>query len=87
MKLKSSLRVKFRDRKTLRAVAIALTPDNINFPRGMSFSQRTLGNELSITISFDSTTGGHFETLISTLDEIISHTYSAVSSIEKTEKL
>jgi hypothetical protein len=87
MKLKSSLRVRFRDRKTLLAVASSLAPDNIDFPRGMEFSQRTLGKELRITISIDSTGGREFETLISTLDEIISHAYSAVSTIEKAEKL
>ena len=77
----------FSDKKTLRALSAALKPDNVDFPKGMNFSQRTRGKDLMITISLDSRNEHQFETLIFTLDEIISHAQSAVSAIEKTENL
>ena len=78
----------FSDAKTLRAIDVSLTPDNISFPEGMKFSQTTKGAELKIKIDLDlGEEGRQFETLISTLDEIVLHIYSAVNVIEKAEKL
>ena len=45
-----------------------------------------MSKELSIKIDQDAI-DRHFETLISTLDEIVSHIQTAVATIEKTENL
>jgi len=85
--LKSSLAIGFSDKKTLKAVSRSLKPDNVNFPKGMKFAQKTKNNELRFIILQQSEHENNFETLISTLDEIVSHIYTATSTIEKTEKL
>jgi len=87
IELKSSLVVRFSDRKTLRAVSASLEPDNVNFPEGMKFLQKTKEKQLLISIIQESGKDNQFETLISTLDEIVSHIYSATSAIEKAENL
>ena len=85
--MKSSLAVGFSDRKILKAVSNSLKPDNVNFPKGMNFAQKTKDKELRFIILQQSEQENKFETLISTLDEIVSHIYTATSAIEKTEKL
>ena len=74
----------------MEAVDSSLTPDNVDFPKGMTFSQKMViqQNELRITISFGGGPGEDarkIETLISTLDEILSHIYSASNTIEQAE--
>jgi len=59
----------------------------VNFPEGMKFLQRTKEKQLLISIIQESGKDNQFETLISTLDEIVSHIYSATSAIEKAENL
>ncbi|MGI0091418.1 MAG: KEOPS complex subunit Pcc1, partial [Nitrososphaerales archaeon] len=86
-KLKSSLVIGFSDAKTLHAINASLTPDNISFPDGMKFSQSARASELKIKIDIESSKENQFEMLISTLDEIVLHVYSATNVIEKTEKL
>ena len=66
------------------AVDNSLVPDNINFPRGMKFLQRKRGKTLEISIDMDQGET-QIETLISTLDEIVSHIYTASNTIEKAE--
>lgn len=85
--MNSSLAIGFSDKKTLKAVSVSLKPDNVNFPKGMKFAQKTKGKELRFIILQQSGQENKFETLISTLDEIVSHIHSATSTIEKTEKL
>jgi len=75
----------FSSRKSLEAIDSSLAPDNIDFPSGMSFSQKKIGKELRISISMESTDSKKIETLISTLDEILAHIYSATRTIEKAE--
>lgn len=79
------LRVGFSDRKTLRAVDSSLAPDNIDFPAGLKFSQKTSDNELRISVEIEGEQSKKIETLISTFDEILSHIDSAVKTIEKAE--
>jgi hypothetical protein len=77
----------FSDKKSLKAVSTSLEPDNVNFPEGMKFSQKIKKKNLTISIALESGRDNQFEMLISTLDEIVSHIYSAVSTIERTENL
>jgi len=70
----------------LDAVDNSLVPDNINFPRGMKFSQLKQGKTLEVSIEIDQGER-QIETLISTLDEIVSHIYSATNTIEKAETI
>jgi len=78
--------MEFSDKNTLDAIDNSLAPDNIDFPRGMKFSQRKQGRTLKISIDFDQGRT-QIETLISTLDEIVAHIYSASSIIEKAETI
>ena len=80
------LRVKFADRKTAKAIAASLAPDNVDFPSGMTFQQKLESKELVIKIS-QRASDRQVETLISTLDEIVSHIQTAANAIEKTENL
>jgi hypothetical protein len=50
----------------------------------MQFSQRRIGKRLEISIKMDQGPKT-LETLISTLDEIVSHIYSATSALERAE--
>ena len=68
----------------MSAVDASLRPDNLEFPSGMDFSQRKRGQRLTIFIGIDRRPKD-FETLISTLDELVSHIYSATSALEKAE--
>jgi hypothetical protein len=77
--------VGFSSRKSLDAIDSSLAPDNIDFPAGMSFSQKKIGKELRVSISIQSIESKKIETLISTLDEILAHIYSAIKTIEKAE--
>jgi len=52
----------------------------------MKFSQRKKGRSLKISIDIDDGKS-QIETLISTLDEIVSHIYSASNTIEKAENI
>jgi hypothetical protein len=53
----------------------------------MKFSQKKIGKDLHVSIAIDGEETGKIETLISTLDEIISHIYSASKTIQKAEEL
>lgn len=73
----------------LKAVDSSLSPDNIDFPRGMKFSQERepKNQELNISVSYDEFEDTKkLETLISTLDEILAHIYSATGTVEEAEK-
>lgn len=51
----------------------------------MKFSQRKADRELRISIQMEGYDPKKIETLISTLDELLSHIYSAIKTIEKAE--
>jgi hypothetical protein len=57
----------------------------VDFPSGMIFSQKKKNKELRISIQFDRGETKKIETLISTLDEIVSHISTASKTIEKAE--
>jgi hypothetical protein len=73
----------------LTAVDSSLTPDNVDFPKGMDFLQRRIAdkNELRILVEYGKVEESrNLETLISTLDEILAHIYSATRTIEEAER-
>ena len=78
--------MKFSDQKIARAIEVSLTPDNVDFPEGVQFEQRLVSKELLIEVD-QAASDRYVETLISTLDEIVSHIQTAVAAIEKTENL
>jgi hypothetical protein len=66
-------------------VSASLLPDNVDFPPGMRLSQKIIGPALVISITLDDRK--KLETLISTLDEIVAHIYSATKTLEEIERL
>ena len=84
-KLKAQLRLFFRDNKTASSISDALTPDNIDLPKGMRIVQEVERN--SITISIEVKEMSSLETLISTLDEFVSHVYSVTQTLNRIDIL
>ena len=72
--------IRFSNRKSARAVDVALSPDNVKLPQGMKISQTLNGNELRVKISVDSLE--KLSTLIGTLDEFLSHVQVATKTLE-----
>ena len=83
--LRARLTLVFKDKKTASSISDALAPDNINIPRGMAIRQGTSGN--SITIEVEAETKASLETLISTLDEFVSHVYSATQTLGRIDSI
>ena len=85
--MKARLQLRFSDLKILDTVDYSLEPDNVDFPSGMKFLQKSSKGrkELAITIMFKESEARKIETLISTLDEILSHVYSSTRTVEKAE--
>lgn len=84
--MSATLSIEFSDSRTLNAVNSSLLPDNIDFPEGMKFTQRKNGKELEITVDMYGSDRS-IETLISTLDELVSHIHSAISTLQVVESL
>jgi len=80
----SSLQLTFKDVRTAKAVNDALTPDNINLPKGMKINQVRRGSNLTIKVSADKLDS--INSVISTLDELVSHAHTAVQTLEKVER-
>lgn len=68
------------------AVDSSLRPDNVDFPKGMRLNQRKGGKRLIVSLDF-AQGEKKLETLISTLDEIVSHIYSATRTLEQAEAI
>ena len=77
--------MKFADERTAQAVSNALLPDNVSVPRGMILNQKQKGKQLFIDVMIEEVTRNPIETLISTLDEFLSHIQTSVQSIERIE--
>lgn len=77
--ISATLDVRFRDSKTAKVVDNALSPDNINLPRGMKIAQSRRGKSIKIVVSVDREES--LDTLISTLDEFVAHMQVALNAI------
>jgi tRNA threonylcarbamoyladenosine modification (KEOPS) complex Pcc1 subunit len=68
---KSVLIIELDNIRVARAINDSLSPDNINLPRGMKIKQYCNRNRIRINVEVSSC--DQLNSLISTLDEIISH--------------
>jgi hypothetical protein len=65
----TTIEIKFLDKFEMNAIMKALTPDNINFPKGLSMQSFSKGD----TLLFKFFCNTEVETLINTVDEVLSH--------------
>ena len=65
----TTIEIKFLDKCEMNAIMKALTPDNINFPKGLSMQSFSKDN----TLFFKFFCNTEVETLINTVDEVLSH--------------
>ena len=65
-------------KKKADAVRAALEPDNVDFPKGLSFEIENLDNAL--VFNFHST--GNMKTLTATIDEVLAHAQMALKVME-----
>ena len=71
MSLKCNVQVTLNNISKKKAIAIknALEPDNVNFPKGLSFEIKNVDNKL--VFNFKSV--GNTKKLIATIDEVLEH--------------
>ncbi|NDB46233.1 MAG: hypothetical protein EB163_02915 [Nitrososphaeria archaeon] len=65
-------------KKKADAIMAALEPDNVDFPKGLSFEIENLDNAL--VFNFHST--GNMKTLTATIDEVLAHVSMAIKVME-----
>lgn len=78
--IQAVLALNFDSIRAAKAVDSALSPDNINLPRGLKISQTRRGKELRISVEVKDP--GMLMTLISTLDELVAHSDTAIKVLE-----
>ena len=80
MSLKCNVQVILNDISKKKAIAIknALEPDNVNFPKGLSFEIKSIDNKLV----FNFQCIGDTRKLAATVDEVIEHVKLASEIIE-----
>jgi len=80
MSLKCNVQVTLNNISKKKAAAIknALEPDNVNFPKGLSFEITTIDNKL--VFNFQSM--GNTKKLVATVDEVLEHVKLASEIIE-----
>ena len=66
------------DKDTAKAIRASLLPDNVSMPRGLSVKMSLEGSQLLVDVS----SKGEWDTLISTIDEIVEHIQLACSVIK-----
>tara|TARA_B100000315_G_C14034417_1_gene344668 strand:+ start:243 stop:491 length:249 start_codon:yes stop_codon:yes gene_type:complete len=65
------------DKDTAKAIHESLLPDNVSIPKGLSVKMCLEGSQLLVDVS----SKGEWDTLISTIDEIVEHIQLACSVI------
>lgn len=65
------IEIRFLKKNELYAVLRSLTPDNVNFPKGLSLEMSSRSNDNTLLLQIYCNVG--FETFLSTLDEILGH--------------
>ena len=80
MSLKCNVQVTLNNISKKKAAAIknALEPDNVNFPKGLSFEIKSIDNKLV----FNFKSMGDTKKLVSTVDEVLEHVKLASEIIE-----
>jgi hypothetical protein len=69
LKITTIIEIKFQKKSEMNAIMKALIPDNVNFPKGLSMGLFSRGN----TLFFEFFCNVKIETLINTIDEVLSH--------------
>lgn len=82
--MKAVITLKYKTERDARAVAKAVSPDNAKTPAGLSV--KTFGKGKTVTTLIEC--GGRLETLLSTLDDLLSCTQVAEKAVKilKNEK-
>jgi tRNA threonylcarbamoyladenosine modification (KEOPS) complex Pcc1 subunit len=78
--METSIKIKINNltKKKAKTILAALEPDNVDFPKGLSFEMENLDNAL--VFNFHST--GNMKTLTATIDEVLAHVSMALKVIE-----
>ncbi len=78
--METSIKIKINNltKKKAKTILAALEPDNVDFPKGLSFEMENLDNAL--VFNFHST--GNMKTLTATIDEVLAHVSIALKVIE-----
>lgn len=78
--METSIKIKINNltKKKAKTIMAALEPDNVDFPKGLSFEMENLDNAL--VFNFHST--GNMKTLTATIDEVLAHVSMALKVIE-----
>ncbi|MFM7796809.1 MAG: KEOPS complex subunit Pcc1 [Candidatus Nitrosotenuis sp.] len=78
--METSIKIKINNltKKKAKTIMAALEPDNVDFPKGLSFEMENLDNAL--VFNFHST--GNMKTLTATIDEVLAHVSIALKVIE-----
>jgi hypothetical protein len=69
VEVKVQIEIRLSGKSELRAITSALTPDNVNFPKGLSMKMSSRDNIL--VLEFLSKQG--INTLLNTIDEVLEH--------------
>lgn len=69
VEVKVHIEIRLSGKSELRAITSALTPDNVNFPKGLSMKMSSRDNIL--VLEFLSKKG--INTLLNTIDEVLEH--------------
>ena len=78
MKIELSIDLKFRDVAGAKSIHQSLKPDNVEFPMGLDFDMIHKGKTIQIILQ----SIGKVETLVSTVDEIMSNCQVSKDSLE-----
>lgn len=79
--MKAELVLKFKDVQTAEAVYRSLEPDNIGFPKGVTFESKRSDTELG----FEITSEGDSMSFMSTLDDLIESARISLDTLEQVE--
>lgn len=75
MKLRAKIVCAYGDNSTSRAIATALRPDNLQVPNGIQVATVARGKRVITRVEMD----GRIETLLATLEDLLSCTSTAES--------
>jgi len=77
LRSKITLELTSSDQKLIKALYDALYPDNINLPEGLHIRMECVGGSLLLEVESEF----RFETLISTVEEMLEDIHSALASL------
>ena len=78
MRFKITLELTSSDQKLINALYEALYPDNTNLPEGLHIRMERVGGSLLLEVESEF----RFETLISTVEEMLEDIHSALASLD-----